>query len=140
MKYCLNHRVWGRVPLAVLSRVSCVQLFATLGTIDLQTPLSMGILQAKILEWIDMPSSRGSSQPGGSSQPRDRTRVSYGSCTAGRFFTTEPPGKPGDLLPRSNNGYYHHQWILFIKTLTVQQESGFSAEPMNFPPPHLSIQ
>ena len=30
-----------------------------------------------------MPSSRGSSQP------RDRTRV---SCTAGRFYTAEPPG------------------------------------------------
>ena len=31
-----------------------------------------------------MPSSRESSQP------RDRTRVSYVSCTAGRFFTTGP--------------------------------------------------
>ena len=27
----------------------------------------------------------------GSSQPRDRTHV---SCTAGRFFTAEPSGKP----------------------------------------------
>ena len=131
MKYCLKHRIWGRVPLAVLSRFSHVQLLATLWTIDLQTPLSMGILQAKILEWVAVPSS---------SQPRDWTCVSYGSCPAGRFFTAEPPGKPGDFLPRSNNGYYHYQWILFIKTLTVQQESGFSAEPMNFPPTHLSIQ
>ena len=40
--------------------------------------LSMGILQARILEWVAMPSFRGSSQP------RDRTRV---SCVAGRFFT-----------------------------------------------------
>ena len=30
-----------------------------------------GILQARILEWVAMPSSKGSSQP------RDRTRVSY---------------------------------------------------------------
>ena len=37
-----------------------------------------GILQAKILEWIDFPFSRGSSQPG------CRTRVSY---IAGGFFT-----------------------------------------------------
>ena len=37
-----------------------------------------GILQARILEWVAMPSSRGSSQP------RDQTQV---SCTAGRFFT-----------------------------------------------------
>ena len=37
-----------------------------------------GILQARILEWVAMSSSRGSSQP------KDRTRV---SCTAGGFFT-----------------------------------------------------
>ena len=28
-----------------------------------QAPLSMGILQARTLEWVAMPSSRGSSQP-----------------------------------------------------------------------------
>ena len=33
-----------------------------------------GILQARILEWIVMPSSRGSSQP------RDPTHVCYVSC------------------------------------------------------------
>ena len=38
----------------------------------------MGILQAKILEWVAMTSSRGSSQP------RDRTQASH---TAGGFFT-----------------------------------------------------
>ena len=37
-----------------------------------------GILQARILEWVARPSSRGSSQP------RDRTQV---SSIAGRFFT-----------------------------------------------------
>ena len=37
-----------------------------------------GILQARILEWVAIPSSRGSSQP------RDQTQV---SCTAGEFFT-----------------------------------------------------
>ena len=37
-----------------------------------------GILQARILEWVAMTFSRGSSQP------RDWTRV---SCIAGRFFT-----------------------------------------------------
>ena len=41
-------------------------------------PLSMGILQAKILEWVAMPSSRGSSQA------RDQTGI---SCIAGGFFT-----------------------------------------------------
>ena len=43
----------------MLSCFSHVWLFATLRTIALQTLLSMGILQARILEWIAMPSSRG---------------------------------------------------------------------------------
>ena len=47
-----------------------------------------GILQARILEWVAISFSKGSSQP------RDRTQV---SCTAGRFFTIcatreAPPG------------------------------------------------
>ena len=43
-----------------------------------QAPLSMRIQQATILEWVAMPSSRGSSQP------RDHTQVSH---IAGGFFT-----------------------------------------------------
>ena len=45
----------------VQSRFSHVQLFATLWTIAYQTPLFMGILQARILEWVAMPTSMGSS-------------------------------------------------------------------------------
>ena len=46
-------------------------------TMDCSPPGSSvrGIFQARILEWVAMPSSRGSSQP------RDHTRVSYVSCT-----------------------------------------------------------
>ena len=44
-----------------------------------------GILQARILDWVAVPSSRGSSQP------RDQTWV---SGIAGRLLTAEPPGKP----------------------------------------------
>ena len=51
-------------------------------------PAVHGILQARIQEWVAMTSSRGFSWP------RDGTHVSCGSCIAGRFFTTEPPGKP----------------------------------------------
>ena len=47
-----------------------------------------GISQARILEWVAISSSRGSSWP------RDQTHDSCVSCTAGRFFTTEPLGKP----------------------------------------------
>ena len=52
--------------------LSRVQLFATP-----RTTQSMGILQARILEWVALPFSRGSSQP------RDWTQVSH---IAGRFF------------------------------------------------------
>ena len=56
---------------------SVVSDSVTLWTIAHQAPLSMGTLQA-ILEWVAMPSSRGSSQP------RDQTQVSR---NAGIFFT-----------------------------------------------------
>ena len=44
-----------------------------------------GILQARILEWVTFPFSRGSSQP------RDRTQVSH---IAGGFFSSWATGKP----------------------------------------------
>ena len=47
-----------------------------------------GILQARIVEWVAISSSRGSSQN------RDRTHVSCSSCITVGFFTTEPLGKP----------------------------------------------
>ena len=55
-----------------------------------------GILQERILEWVAMSHSRGSSQP------RDRTCVSCSSCIAGRFFTTEPLGKHCHPHPLQN--------------------------------------
>ena len=57
-------------------------------TVARQAPLSMGILQVRILEWAAMPSSTGSSRP------RDQTHASCGPCCRGRFFTAEPLGKP----------------------------------------------
>ena len=59
--------------------LSCVQLFVSPWTVACQVPLLMGILQARILEWVAIPSSRGSSQP------RNQTWV---SCIEGRFFTS----------------------------------------------------
>ena len=47
-----------------------------------------GILQARILEWVAMPSSRGSSQP------RDQTHVSSSLALAGSSLPLAPPGKP----------------------------------------------
>ena len=52
-----------------------------------QTYIVCGILQARILEWVAFPFSRGSSQP------RGWTEV---SCIAGRFFTKlSHKGSPG---------------------------------------------
>ena len=65
-----------------------LQSFPTLGNcMDCSLPGSSihGIFLARILEWVAIPFSRGSSWP------RDWTHV---SCIAGRFFTTELPGKP----------------------------------------------
>ena len=45
----------------------------------MEAPLSVEILQARILKWVSMPSSRRSSHP------KDRTQV---SCIAGGFFTS----------------------------------------------------
>ena len=58
--------------------LSHVWLFATPAAVPCQAPLSMGILQARILEWVATSSSRGSPQP------RDWTQVAH---ITGGFFT-----------------------------------------------------
>ena len=58
---------------------------------------------ARILQWVAMPSSRGSSQP------RDHTQVSH--ITHG-FFTIEPPGKPAVRLTCKNVCL-----IIFVKSV-----------------------
>ena len=70
--------------------LSCVQLFVTLWTVAHQAPLSMGILQARILEWVDIPFS------GGSYQPRDRT---LSPSLEADSLLSEPPGKTLICLP-----------------------------------------
>ena len=49
-----------------------------------------GIFQARILEWVTVSFSRGSSQT------RSRTHI---SCTAGKFFTAESPEKRSVPVP-----------------------------------------
>ena len=59
---------------------SCLTLF---NPMDCSLPGSSvhGISQARILEWVAVPSSRGSSRP------RDPSRISYVSCIGSWFFT-----------------------------------------------------
>ena len=79
-----------------------------------------GLLQARILEWVVFPFSRGSSQP------RDQTQVSH---IAGGFFTSWATGKPKNtgvgslsLLQRiflnqeSNHGLLHCRRILYQRS------------------------
>ena len=64
--------------LCCASLLSHAWLSATPCTVVCQAPLSIGILQARILEWVAMPSSKGSSWP------RVQTQVSR---IIGRLFT-----------------------------------------------------
>ena len=76
---------------------SVAQLCPTLcDPMDLSLPGSSvhGIFLIRILEWVVISFSRGSSQP------RDRTDVSCLSCAAGGFYTTEPQTKAGSAFPR----------------------------------------
>ena len=75
---CFTH-LWPSVACVwMLSHFSSVRLFAILWTVAHWAPLPMGILQARILEWVAMTSLRGSYLP------RDQTQV---SCISGGFFT-----------------------------------------------------
>ena len=91
------HRALSRVPCAIQQMLishlfdACMLspsvVFSSLRLLDCILPGSSvrGILQARILEGVAIPLSRGSSSS------RYQTRI---SCVAGGFFTTEPPGKP----------------------------------------------
>ena len=73
-----------------------------------------GISQARILEWVAISFSRGSSQP------RDRTHV---FCLAGRFFTIEPPRRPiwyhrSALFPPSDSLNCVCVCVLSLKCIT----------------------
>ena len=73
-----HHFIYYYVLGACAQSLSHVRLLATPQTVTRQALLSMGILQARRLEWVAMLFSRGSAQP------RDQTQV---SLIVGRFFT-----------------------------------------------------
>ena len=66
-----------------------------------------GILQARILEWVAMPSSRASSQP------RGQICIFWISCIAGGFFTTELMGKPPQRHYVMWKKTYTHKFLLY---------------------------
>ena len=79
--FILSLYIWKvKVPVAYLCLALCESM-------DCSPPGSSvhGIFQARILEWVAIPFSKGSSQP------RGWIRV---SSNASRFFTVWAPGKP----------------------------------------------
>jgi len=83
-------------------------------------PSVHGIFQAKILEWVAICFSRGSSQP------RDGTRVSYVSCIASEFFTawaslrytnSNPENSEINSCKRQEQNFIQDECILLIKRM-----------------------
>ena len=112
-----------------------------------QDILSMGILQARILEWVAMPSSRGSSQP------RDCTQV---SCIAGGLFPIRATREALNILLETfgiswislehmlvDTGYwfYFRNRITFssVQFSSVAQSCPTLCDPMNCSTPGLPV-
>ena len=113
-----------------------------------------GISQARILEWLAFPFSRGSSQPG------DWTKV---SCIAGGFFTVGATGEAQEYWSRSlfqwifwtqesNPGLLHCRWILYqlshqgsplfwwsVQFSSVTQSCPTLCDPVNHSTPGLPV-
>ena len=66
--------------------VSHVRLFATLWTVARQAPLSMGMLQQELLEWVAMPSPPPRAFPKPMIEPKSPTLQA-------ESLPSEPPGK-----------------------------------------------
>ena len=90
-----------------------VQLFVIPWTVALQAPLSMGILEAWIPEWIAMPSSRGSFQPG------DWTQVSRIAGGLDQLSHQEHNFKPTR----------EYQFVQDLRTVNEAMESIYSIVP-----------
>ena len=108
---------YGILCYAVLTRSVVSNSFWPHGLIACQAPLSLGILQARILEWVAIPFSRGSSNPG--IEPRSPV-LQVDSLPA------KPPGKPKNtgvgnlcllqgnfLIQELNWGVLHCRRILY---------------------------
>ena len=85
-----------------------------------------GIFQARILEWVAIPFSRGSSWP------RDQT---WDSCIAGRFFTVwDTSEAPGKCAHRGKTMWGHSGKAAIRKPRRANPASTLM---MNFQPPEL---
>ena len=93
------HRVghdWSNLAAAAAAQIVCMCAKLLQSCLTLCDPVECsppgssvhGIVQARILEWVAMPSSWGSSWP------RDRTCISCGSCSVGGSLPLSHWGRP----------------------------------------------
>ena len=112
-----NHHVWKReIDNKEGCEVTVAQSCLTLCESMDYSPLGFsvhGILQARILEWVAVPFSSGSSKP------RDQTQV---SCTAGGLFTIWATRKEGWVLKN---------WCFWIVALEKTLEIPLDWKPSN---------
>ena len=102
------------------SAFSHVRLSATPWTVTHQAPLSMEFFQTRILEWVTLSSSRGSSLP------RNWTFVSYVSCIGRRILYHQrhlgsPPLNSFSVLSFVNPALIHACTTRsFYKSMTIR--------------------
>ena len=100
--------------------LNCVRLFCDTMDCSPPGPSDHRISPARILEWVAIFFSKGFSQP------RDRICL---SCTAGGFFTAEPPVQPLTSLQMTSVEFgfqcHGHTSTLLIQNLTNQQRGKF---------------
>ena len=111
--------------LCIPSHFSSVRLFVTLWTVALQALPGCSvneILQARILEWVTMPFSRGSSWP------RDQTGVSRLLALTGGFFTTGATWEAQSLMQ-------HPQICFYIGWLAMKSHWKLPSVPTLLPCP-----
>ena len=83
-----------------------------------------GILQARILEWVAFPFSRGSSQR------RDGTQVSR---TAADSLPAEPPGMPGaPITKEGNEEILHLVAVSFNNSTRTSSDGHLLTRPVQF--------
>ena len=70
------------------------------------------ILQARMLEWVAMPSSKGSSQP------RDQTHISMSSVLIDGFFTTSATWE-AQTSDNVIENTFNHFWAFPKKSKTI---------------------
>ena len=83
-----GRHVSGLYKVLCAQSLRCVQFFGTPWPVARQAPLSMGILQARILEWVAIFSSADLSNLG------IECMSLVSPALADSFLTTAPPGKP----------------------------------------------